>query len=110
MIVTAMIVAGFIMAFLVVIGFIMSFLGMTGFIVTFLVVVLQGLLILATPAFRNDRKLLAGVIAVGVTLTAIIGLGYVGGGALAVHIPLAVIVAIGASDHLRSAMRVASAA
>lgn len=77
---------------------------------TFTVAVAQLVLVLTTPAFRADRKLVAGVIAIVATLTAIIGLGYAARSSrstLLFHVPLAVVVAIGTSDHLRSANRVA---
>lgn len=77
---------------------------------TFGVALLQLGLVVATPSLRADRALLAGIVVIVVTLTAIIGLGYAARssrGTLVAHVPLAVIVAIGASDHVRSAFRVA---
>lgn len=73
---------------------------------TFAVALLEGLLVLAVPRLRGDRRLLGGLVGVGVLLTGIIGLGYVGGGALALHVPLGVLVAVGASHHLQTVLRV----
>ncbi len=74
---------------------------------TFAVALAEGLLVLAVPAFRRDRRLLGGLVVIGLTLTAIIGLGYVGGAALVVHVPLSVVVAIGAVQHLTTVRRIA---
>ena len=75
---------------------------------TFGIVLLEGALVLVTPAMRSDRRLLLGLVAIAVALTALIGLGYVGGGALVVHVPLAVLVAIGAVHHLTTVRRLTS--
>lgn len=72
--------------------------------VTFAILVLEGLLILATP-LRHDRRLLVGIVVIGVAVTAIIGLGHVGGAALIVHVPLAVVAAIGVTHHLATVRR-----
>lgn len=69
---------------------------------TFGLVLVEALVVLATP-LRRHRRLLVGLVVIGVTLTAIIGLGYVGGAALVVHVPLAVVVAIGATHHVTTA-------
>lgn len=76
---------------------------------TFAVVLVEGLLVLAVSSFRRDRRLLGGLVVIAVTLTAIIGLGYVGGAALVVHVPLSVVVAIGAVQHLATVRRVTRA-
>ncbi len=72
---------------------------------TFGVALLEGLLVLAVPAFRRDKALLGGLVGIGVLLTAIIGLGYVGGDAVTAHVPLAVFVAIAVTHHAQSAFR-----
>jgi hypothetical protein len=72
---------------------------------TFGVLLLEGLLVLATPAFRRNRALLGGLVAIGVVLTAIIGLGYVGGDAVTAHVPLGVLVAIAVTHHVQSVFR-----
>lgn len=56
---------------------------------TFGLLAVEGLLVLATPLRRDRRHLGSGVL-LGVLLTAVIGLGYVGGASVAVHVPLAV--------------------
>lgn len=56
---------------------------------TFGLLLVEGLLVVATP-LRRDRILVASGLLLGVLLTAVIGLGYVGGGSVAVHVPLAV--------------------
>lgn len=57
---------------------------------TFGLLVLEGLLVVATP-LRRDRAWLASGVLLGVLLTGVIGLGYVGGGSVAVHVPLGVL-------------------
>lgn len=69
---------------------------------TFAVLVVEGAIVLATP-LRRHRRLLGGLVVLGVAMTAVIGLGYVGGVALSVHVPLAVVIAIGAVQHLSTA-------
>lgn len=56
---------------------------------TFGLLVLEGLLVLATPLRRRRGQLLSGLL-LGVLLTAVIGLGYVGGASVGVHVPLGV--------------------
>lgn len=58
---------------------------------TFGLLVIEGLLVLATPLRRDRQHLVSGVVLAGL-LTATIGLGYVGGGSVAVHVPLGVAV------------------
>ena len=55
---------------------------------TFGLLLLEGLVVVGTP-LRRDRQHLASGLLLGVLLTAVIGLGYVGGASVAVHIPLA---------------------
>lgn len=57
---------------------------------TFGLLLVEGLLVAATP-LRGDRALVGSGVLLGVLLTAVIGLGYVGGGSVAVHVPLAVL-------------------
>ena len=57
--------------------------------VTFALLALEGVLVVATP-LRRDRAHLGSGVALGVVLTAVIGLGYVGGTAVALHVPLGV--------------------
>ncbi len=57
---------------------------------TFGLLVVEGLLVLATP-LRRDRAHLGSGVLLALLLTAVIGLGYVGGGSVAVHIPLGVL-------------------
>lgn len=56
---------------------------------TFGLLLVEGVLVLATP-LRRDRRHLGSGMLLGVLLTAVIGLGYVGAGAVAVHVPLGV--------------------
>ncbi len=56
---------------------------------TFGLLAVEGLLVLATP-LRRDRQLLVSGVVLGVVLTAVIGLGYVGGASVALHVPLGV--------------------
>ena len=56
---------------------------------TFGLLAVEGLLVLATP-LRRDRAHLGSGVVLAVLLTAVIGLGYVGGASVAVHVPLAV--------------------
>ena len=56
---------------------------------TFGLLVFEGVLVLATP-LRRDRAHLGSGIVLGVLLTAVIGLGYVGGTAVGLHVPLGV--------------------
>lgn len=56
---------------------------------TFGLLAIEGLLVLATP-LRRDRLHLGSGVLLGALLTGVIGLGYVGGGSVAVHVPLAV--------------------
>jgi len=56
---------------------------------TFGLLVAEALLVLATPLRRDRQHLVSGLV-LGVLLTGVIGLGYVGGGSVAIHIPLAV--------------------
>lgn len=70
----------------------------------FALLLLEGVVVLATP-LRRDRRLLGGLVVLGVAVTGVIGLGYVGGGALVGHVPLAVLAAIGATHHLTAALR-----
>lgn len=57
---------------------------------TFGLLLVEGVLVLATP-LRRDRVHLGSGLLLGLLLTAVIGLGYVGGGSVAVHVPLAVL-------------------
>lgn len=57
---------------------------------TFGVLAVEGLLVLATPLRRRRQQVVSGVL-VGVLLTAVIGLGYVGAGGVLLHVPLAVL-------------------
>lgn len=57
---------------------------------TFGLLLVEGVLVLATP-LRRDRTLLGSGLLLGVLLTGVIGLGYVGGGSVAVHVPLGVL-------------------
>lgn len=81
-------------------GFLRAFYGSTvlgssltwhelGANVTFGLLLVEGLLVLATPLRRERQHLVSGLL-LGALLTAVIGLGYVGGASLAVHVPLAV--------------------
>lgn len=56
---------------------------------TFGLLAVEGLVVLATP-LRRDRRLLGSGLLLGLLLTGVIGLGYVGGASVAVHVPLAV--------------------
>ncbi len=56
---------------------------------TFGLLVVEGVVVVATP-LRRDRQHLVSGVALGVLLTAVIGLGYVGGASVAVHVPLGV--------------------
>ena len=58
--------------------------------VTFGLLVVEGVLVLATSLRRQRQHLVSGLL-LGVLLTAVIGLGYIGGGSVAVHVPLAVL-------------------
>lgn len=82
-------------------GFIRAFYGSTvlgssltwhelGANATFGLLVLEGVIVVATPLRRRRAHVASGVV-LGVLLTAVIGLGYVGGGSLVVHVPLAVL-------------------
>lgn len=75
---------------------------------TFGIALLEVLLVLSVPAMRADRRLVGGLIGILVALTALIGLGYVGGAALVVHVPLAVLVAVGATHHVTTVVRLTS--
>ena len=57
--------------------------------VTFGLLVLEGALVLATP-LRRDRGHVGSGVVLGLLLTGVIGLGYVGGASVAVHVPLGV--------------------
>lgn len=57
---------------------------------TFGLLLVEGLLVLVTP-LRRDRVHAGSGLVLGGLLTAVIGLGYVGGGSVAVHVPLAVV-------------------
>ena len=57
---------------------------------TFGLLLVEGLLVLATPLRRRRQQLASGLV-LAVLLTAVIGLGYVGGGSVAVHVPLGVL-------------------
>lgn len=57
---------------------------------TFGLLAVEGLLVLATPLRRRTGQLVSGVV-LAVLLTGVIGLGYVGGGAVALHVPLGVL-------------------
>jgi hypothetical protein len=57
---------------------------------TFGLLVVEGLVVLVTSPLRRDRLLLGSGLLLGLLLTGVIGLGYVGGGSVAVHVPLAV--------------------
>lgn len=56
---------------------------------TFGLLVVEGLLVLATPLRRSRTHLASGLL-LGLLLTGVIGLGYVGGASVAVHVPLGV--------------------
>jgi uncharacterized membrane protein len=56
---------------------------------TFGLLLVEGLLVLATP-LRRRRALVVSGLVLGVLLTGVIGLGYVGGGSVVVHVPLGV--------------------
>lgn len=56
---------------------------------TFGLLLVEALLVVATP-LRRDRQHLVSGLALGVLLTGVIGLGYVGAGAVALHVPLGV--------------------
>ena len=56
---------------------------------TFGLLVLEGLLVVATPLRRRRGHLVSGLL-LGALLTAVIGLGYVGGASVVVHVPLGV--------------------
>ncbi len=81
-------------------GFIRAFYGSTmlgsslswhelGANATFGLLLVEAVLVLLTPLRRRTQHLVSGLV-LGVLLTGVIGLGYVGGGSLAVHVPLAV--------------------
>lgn len=57
--------------------------------VTFGLLAVEGLLVLATPLRRDRQHLVSGLVLAGL-LTAVIGLGYVGGGAVGLHVPFGV--------------------
>lgn len=57
---------------------------------TFGLLLVEGVLVLAT-SLRRDRLHVASGLLLGLLLTGVIGLGYVGGGSVAVHVPLAVL-------------------
>lgn len=57
---------------------------------TFGLLVVEGVLVLATP-LRRDRAHLGSGVLLAVLLTGVIGLGYVGGASVAVHVPLGVL-------------------
>lgn len=57
---------------------------------TFGLLLVEGLLVLATPLRRRRQHLVSGLV-LALLLTAVIGLGYVGGASVAVHVPLAVL-------------------
>lgn len=56
---------------------------------TFALLAVEGLVVVATPLRRRRGQLLSGLV-LGVLLTAVIGLGYVGGAAVVAHVPLGV--------------------
>lgn len=56
---------------------------------TFGLLIVEGLLVLATPLRRRRGQLLSGLL-LGAVLTAVIGLGYVGGASVGIHVPLGV--------------------
>lgn len=58
--------------------------------VTFGLLLVEGVLVLATPLRRRRQHLVSGLV-LGVLLTVVIGLGYLGGGSVAVHVPLGVL-------------------
>lgn len=57
---------------------------------TFGLLVVEGVLVLVTP-LRRDRAHLGSGLLLAVLLTGVIGLGYVGGASVAVHVPLGVL-------------------
>ncbi len=57
---------------------------------TFGLLLVEGVLVVATP-LRRDRTHLGSGLLLGLLLTGVIGLGYVGGGSVAVHVPLGVL-------------------
>ena len=57
---------------------------------TFGLLLVEGLLVVATPLRRRRQHLTSGIL-LGLLLTAVIGLGYVGGASVAVHVPLGVL-------------------
>jgi hypothetical protein len=57
---------------------------------TFGLLALEGVLVVATP-LRQRRQLVVSGVVLALLLTAVIGLGYVGGGSVAVHVPLGVL-------------------
>lgn len=57
---------------------------------TFGLLVVEGVLVLLTP-LRRDRAHLGSGLLLAVLLTGVIGLGYVGGGSVGVHVPLGVL-------------------
>lgn len=56
---------------------------------TFALLAVEGLLVVGTGLRRRRGQLVSGL-ALGVLLTATIGLGYIGGSSVAVHVPLGV--------------------
>lgn len=70
---------------------------------TFGLLAVEGLLVLATPLRRRTGQLVSGVV-LAVLLTGVIGLGYVGGGAVALHVPLGVLSFGAALVHLAYAL------
>lgn len=75
----------------------------------FAVAALELALVAATPAARADRAVRGHLVGIVALLVAIIGLGYVGERLLLLHIPLGVVIVVGASDHLRAVQRLTSA-
>ena len=72
---------------------------------TFGLLAVEGLVVLATPLRRRTGQLVSGVL-LAVLLTGVIGLGYVGGGAVALHVPLGVLAFGAALVHLAYALGV----
>lgn len=70
---------------------------------TFGLLLVEGVLVVATP-LRRDRALVGSGVLLGVLLTAVIGLGYLGGGSVALHVPLAVLSFGVASWHAAAAI------
>lgn|GEM_PF-6784500 len=72
---------------------------------TFGLLAVEGLLVLATPLRRRTGQLVSGGVLL-LLLTGVIGLGYVGGGAVALHVPLGVLAFGAALVHLAYAFGV----